>query len=106
MSSVAFEIELVTRQRQLRVRDHDHLAIAQTQIAFEFIKCFPGIPSACGNLVVKITSSWPACHEFEPSTAEDPQWRRCTLNLSRLKRPPVGILGKLGEASSGVVLVT
>ncbi|GFS59920.1 hypothetical protein TNCV_3957191 [Trichonephila clavipes] len=28
---------------------------------------------ACGrdNRVIKVTDSWPACHEFEPSTAED-----------------------------------
>ncbi|GFV18986.1 hypothetical protein TNCV_4758711 [Trichonephila clavipes] len=26
----------------------------------------------CGILTVKVTDSWPACHEFEPSTAEDP----------------------------------
>ncbi|GFT59361.1 hypothetical protein TNCV_1709031 [Trichonephila clavipes] len=25
-----------------------------------------------GSLVVKITDSWPVCHKFEPSTAEDP----------------------------------
>ncbi|GFW41247.1 hypothetical protein TNCV_1002401 [Trichonephila clavipes] len=25
-----------------------------------------------GSLVVKVTDSWPECHEFEPSTAEDP----------------------------------
>ncbi|GFT84691.1 hypothetical protein TNCV_2767101 [Trichonephila clavipes] len=24
------------------------------------------------RLVVKVTDSWPACHEFEPNTAEDP----------------------------------
>ncbi|GFU96287.1 hypothetical protein TNCV_88641 [Trichonephila clavipes] len=36
-----------------------------------------------------------ACHEFEPSIAEDPPCRgcRCTLNPSRLK--PVGVMRKL-----------
>ncbi|GFV19142.1 hypothetical protein TNCV_3223601 [Trichonephila clavipes] len=29
----------------------------------------------CGTLVVKVTDSWPACHEFEPSTVEDPPCR-------------------------------
>ncbi|GFX52054.1 hypothetical protein TNCV_4653831 [Trichonephila clavipes] len=24
-----------------------------------------------GNLVVKVTDSWPACHDFEPSTPKD-----------------------------------
>ncbi|GFS84383.1 hypothetical protein TNCV_4605891 [Trichonephila clavipes] len=47
--------------------------------------------SGC-TLVVKVTDSWMACHEFEPCTAEDPPCRggRCTLNMKRLKRPPVG----------------
>ncbi|GFS84382.1 hypothetical protein TNCV_4605892 [Trichonephila clavipes] len=46
--------------------------------------------SGC-TLVVKVTDSWMACHEFEPCTAEDPPCRggRCTLNMKRLKRPPV-----------------
>ncbi|GFV05160.1 hypothetical protein TNCV_223741 [Trichonephila clavipes] len=40
--------------------------------------------------------SGPACHEFEPSTAEDPPCRgiRGTLNMSRFKRPPVGMVWK------------
>ncbi|GFT95906.1 hypothetical protein TNCV_312411 [Trichonephila clavipes] len=35
--------------------------------------------------VVMVTNSWLVCHEFEPSTAEDPPYRggRCTLNMSR-----------------------
>ncbi|GFV53139.1 hypothetical protein TNCV_4954251 [Trichonephila clavipes] len=58
-----------------------------------------------GSLVVQVTVSRPACHEFEPSTAEDPPYRkgRCTLNMSRLKRPPVGMVkerGLLAEMTS------
>ncbi|GFX50757.1 hypothetical protein TNCV_2723411 [Trichonephila clavipes] len=43
--------------------------------------------------------SWSAYHEFEPSAAEDPQCRggRRTLNISRLKPPPVGVVWYLGE---------
>ncbi|GFX77251.1 hypothetical protein TNCV_5063841 [Trichonephila clavipes] len=63
-----------------------------------------------GILVVKVMNSWPACPEFEPSTAKDPPWRegRYTLNMSGVKRPSVGVVGKLGEggASSNVPLVT
>ncbi|GFW88463.1 hypothetical protein TNCV_3552331 [Trichonephila clavipes] len=34
-----------------------------------------------------------ACQEFEPSTAEDPTFRRrCTFNKSSLKHPPFGVL--------------
>ncbi|GFU20717.1 hypothetical protein TNCV_3176541 [Trichonephila clavipes] len=47
-----------------------------------------------GYLVVKVTDSWLVCHEFKPSTAEDPPCRggRCTLNVSRVRRPPVGVV--------------
>ncbi|GFV69451.1 hypothetical protein TNCV_2778661 [Trichonephila clavipes] len=40
-----------------------------------------------------------AGHKFEPSTAEDPPYRRirCKLNMSRLKYPPVGGVWKLKE---------
>ncbi|GFX94318.1 hypothetical protein TNCV_4293631 [Trichonephila clavipes] len=50
----------------------------------------------CGRsiLVVKMTDSWLACHELEPCTTEDPPNRegQCTLNVSRFKRPPVGVV--------------
>ncbi|GFW42183.1 hypothetical protein TNCV_1206391 [Trichonephila clavipes] len=51
------------------------------------------------SLVVKVTDSWPVCHEFEPGTIEDPPCRRgrCTLNMLRLKRPSGGVMWKLGE---------
>ncbi|GFX45517.1 hypothetical protein TNCV_2740541 [Trichonephila clavipes] len=51
------------------------------------------------SLVVKVRDSWLACHEFESGTAEDQLCRdsRCTLNLSRLKRPAVVVMRKLGE---------
>ncbi|GFT24365.1 transposable element Tcb2 transposase [Trichonephila clavipes] len=47
-------------------------------------------PSSSG-LAVKVTDLWKACQEFGSSTAKDPPCRcgRCTLNMSRLKRPPV-----------------
>ncbi|GFW92905.1 hypothetical protein TNCV_3495381 [Trichonephila clavipes] len=49
------------------------------------------------SLVVKVTDSWLAIHEFVPSSAEDPLYRgnRCSLNLSRLKRPPICVMRKL-----------
>ncbi|GFW16810.1 hypothetical protein TNCV_2759391 [Trichonephila clavipes] len=63
-----------------------------------------------GNLLVRPTDSWQACHEFKLSTGEDPPCRgsHCTLNLSRLARPSVDVVWKLrkGGASSGVVFVT
>ncbi|GFW49961.1 RNase H domain-containing protein [Trichonephila clavipes] len=59
----------------------------------------PSQLSDCGILVVKVTDSWLACHEFEPVTAEDPPYSggRCTLNMSQLKRPPVDVVGLLGN---------
>ncbi|GFX50133.1 hypothetical protein TNCV_772961 [Trichonephila clavipes] len=64
-----------------------------------------------GRPVVKITDSWSACCEFEPSTAEDtPLQRRPvhTLNMMKLKRLAFGVVGKLGEGytRSDFVLVT
>ncbi|GFX49727.1 hypothetical protein TNCV_3072801 [Trichonephila clavipes] len=55
--------------------------------------------------MVKVTESRLACHEFQPRTAEDPPCRggRCVLNMSRLKRPPVGGLWKLSERMSAQV---
>ncbi|GFX06479.1 hypothetical protein TNCV_3017131 [Trichonephila clavipes] len=41
--------------------------------------------------------SWLACHEFDPSTADEQPNRgnRCTLNTSRFKRSPVFMVGKV-----------
>ncbi|GFX62570.1 hypothetical protein TNCV_4867331 [Trichonephila clavipes] len=54
--------------------------------------------SVFGSLVVKATDSWPVCHDFEPGTTEDPPCRRdrYTLNMSMIKRPPIGVVWKLG----------
>ncbi|GFW02926.1 hypothetical protein TNCV_3733251 [Trichonephila clavipes] len=51
------------------------------------------------NLVVKVTDSWPVCHEFEPSTAENMSFRggQCTPNRSRFKRSPMSGVCKLEE---------
>ncbi|GFX79870.1 hypothetical protein TNCV_4981821 [Trichonephila clavipes] len=61
------------------------------------------------SLVVKITVSWLACHEFAPSTAENPRvGERCTLNLSRAQMSIHWQVWHLVECSvsSGVDLVT
>ncbi|GFX68277.1 hypothetical protein TNCV_2816521 [Trichonephila clavipes] len=44
--------------------------------------------------VAKVTDSWLACPEFEHSTSENPPYRggRCTLNMSMLKSPPIGVV--------------
>ncbi|GFX40796.1 hypothetical protein TNCV_3760201 [Trichonephila clavipes] len=57
-----------------------------------------------GSLEVKVTDSWPAYHEFKPSTSEDPPCRGvlCTLNMLILKRPLIGVKVRRG----GVMLVT
>ncbi|GFW18296.1 hypothetical protein TNCV_4008351 [Trichonephila clavipes] len=58
--------------------------------SFEDIRCdgnfsdYQKRKGALGSLVVKVTDSWPACHEFDPSTAEDPPFRRAMhVNLTR-----------------------
>ncbi|GFV72958.1 hypothetical protein TNCV_1329661 [Trichonephila clavipes] len=54
------------------------------------------------SLAVKVKDSCPACPEFRPGTVEDPPCRtgRCTLNMSRLERPPVGLVWNQGEGVS------
>ncbi|GFT83173.1 transposable element Tc3 transposase [Trichonephila clavipes] len=48
-----------------------------------------------------------SCQKFF-NAAEDPPCKggRCMLNLSRLERPPVDVIVRRGDSSSGVVLVT
>ncbi|GFW97509.1 hypothetical protein TNCV_4991841 [Trichonephila clavipes] len=65
--------------------------------------------SGSSSLVVKVTDMWLVCHEFKPSTVEEPPCREegcCSLNLSKLKPPPVGVEVRKGNAISGVVLIT
>ncbi|GFU69102.1 hypothetical protein TNCV_4458291 [Trichonephila clavipes] len=60
-------------------------------------------------LVVKVTDWWSVSQEVKPSTAEDPPYSksRCSLNMSRFKHPPVGVVWKLGGGvRSGVILVS
>ncbi|GFV59141.1 hypothetical protein TNCV_2338821 [Trichonephila clavipes] len=41
-------------------------------------------------MAVKVTNSWPVCHQLEHYAAEDPQcrgWRRCSLNRWRAQTP-------------------
>ncbi|GFU98015.1 uncharacterized protein TNCV_232921 [Trichonephila clavipes] len=66
------------------VCNHDHSATG----------LFSVDESANSILVVKETDSWLTCHDFEPRTSEDPPYigDRCTLSMSRFKRPPVGRL--------------
>ncbi|GFS48861.1 uncharacterized protein TNCV_293171 [Trichonephila clavipes] len=71
------------------------------------------IRNTCGDrdsLVVKVTSSLLALPEFEPSAAKDSPYEgtRFSLNLSRLKHPPVGFVWKLveGDIFSGCYFVT
>ncbi|GFU43097.1 hypothetical protein TNCV_109191 [Trichonephila clavipes] len=71
----------------------------------------PRVSGGRGSLVVMVMDLWLACHEFEPSTAEDPPCSagRCKLNMSKLKCSPVGVVWKLrekGSQRSSVVLVS
>ncbi|GFW64785.1 hypothetical protein TNCV_4450871 [Trichonephila clavipes] len=52
-----------------------------------------------GSLVVMVTYSWPTCHEFEPSAAENPadspHGKRFEVQTFSL-----GVVCKLGEADA------
>ncbi|GFW89979.1 hypothetical protein TNCV_3741651 [Trichonephila clavipes] len=45
------------------------------QASFSSFTYDPTLGSGRRSLVVKITDSWPVCHELEPSTAEEPPCR-------------------------------
>ncbi|GFT11865.1 hypothetical protein TNCV_1923791 [Trichonephila clavipes] len=61
----------------------------------------PRVAEQCGVNIHSLTRP----RGLEPRTTEDPACRggRCTLNMSRLKRPSVGGLWKLGEGVSAQV---
>ncbi|GFT17531.1 hypothetical protein TNCV_4807711 [Trichonephila clavipes] len=66
-------------------------------------------PGGRGSLVAKVTDSWAACCEFEPSAAEDPPCRkRCTLHLLGAQASPGWrcVVVRRGGTSSGFILVT
>ncbi|GFV59618.1 hypothetical protein TNCV_228591 [Trichonephila clavipes] len=58
-----------------------------------FLSSFVQAIEGRGSLVLKVTVSWLACHEFESGTAEDSPCKggRCTFNMPRLKRSPVSV---------------
>ncbi|GFT25409.1 hypothetical protein TNCV_182361 [Trichonephila clavipes] len=63
-------------------------------------------PTHEGSSVAR--SRWLACYEFETGTSEDPSYRgrRCTLNMSRRKRPSIGVEVRRWFVSSGIVFFT
>ncbi|GFW33152.1 hypothetical protein TNCV_2110801 [Trichonephila clavipes] len=65
--------------------------------------------SGRGSLVVKITDSWSACHELEPSTAKDPPCRGATHVKSvegQTSSRWCGVEVRRESAGSGVIFVT
>ncbi|GFW45624.1 hypothetical protein TNCV_3245621 [Trichonephila clavipes] len=67
------------------------------QRAFDGLRTF----ESCGQGI----GSWPACHEFEPSTTKDQSSRRA-MHAKSVESSNVLPLIRRGGASSGVVLVT
>ncbi|GFU57080.1 hypothetical protein TNCV_1779451 [Trichonephila clavipes] len=62
-----------------------------------------------GRLMVKVTDSWPAYHECEPSTTEDTPCREAMDAKSVDSKTSslwCGVVVRKGGASSGVVLLT
>ncbi|GFW75653.1 hypothetical protein TNCV_4428361 [Trichonephila clavipes] len=76
-------LEPATQLRRLSVRNHDHQPINpaftyddQCEVTMTIISMFLArIKRSRGSLVVNVTNSWLAFHEFEPSTMEDPPCR-------------------------------
>ncbi|GFU46600.1 hypothetical protein TNCV_1546191 [Trichonephila clavipes] len=72
-------------------------------------------PSTCysrafgdGLVILNHGQMTPACHVFDPSKKTHCVEGQCTLNKSKLKHLPDGVMWKPGKdcTSSGVVLVT
>ncbi|GFV54057.1 hypothetical protein TNCV_1071801 [Trichonephila clavipes] len=60
-----------------------------------------------GSLVVKVSSWWHACHEFEPSTFEYPPSKGAMRVKSvQTSSRRCGVVDRRLGASSGIVLVT
>ncbi|PRD27613.1 UNVERIFIED_CONTAM: Clathrin heavy chain 2 [Trichonephila clavipes] len=57
---------------QVATKYHEQLTTTALIDLFESFKSYEDFSFVCSSLVVKVTNSWPVCHEFEPSTAEDP----------------------------------
>ncbi|GFV41786.1 uncharacterized protein TNCV_3629371 [Trichonephila clavipes] len=90
-------------QHQLNVK---YLAEVQTLLWCGSLKNSVAVQTPFSSLDLPSgQGKWQACHEFKPSTAEDPPCKgdRCTLNMSRLKRPPVGVVWKLRDGVLAVV---
>ncbi|GFX17496.1 hypothetical protein TNCV_3410961 [Trichonephila clavipes] len=62
-----------------------------------------------GNLMVKVTDSWPECHEFKTSATEDPSCRGLMhFKAATAQTSPhwCDVVVRRGGVSSGVVLIT
>ncbi|GFY03400.1 hypothetical protein TNCV_1173581 [Trichonephila clavipes] len=65
--------------------------------------CLSIFESCRGSLVVKVTDSWPACHEFEPITTADPPCRGAMHIKSVESSHVLPLLWYLGEGVSAQV---
>ncbi|GFX85763.1 hypothetical protein TNCV_2471651 [Trichonephila clavipes] len=72
-------------------------------MGFDHYECSVALEGR-GSLIVKVTDSWLACHEFDPPCTGS----RCTLNMSRFECPPISRVWKIGEGDErlGVIFVT
>ncbi|GFX64286.1 hypothetical protein TNCV_1500101 [Trichonephila clavipes] len=63
--------------------------------------------SSRGSLLVKVTDSWPACHEFELVPLKTLRLgERFTLNLSRAQTSSRWCGGEISKGGGGSVFVT
>ncbi|GFV38771.1 hypothetical protein TNCV_4763781 [Trichonephila clavipes] len=80
-----------------------NLAIAissPTTICTRLTTPFELLETECvlGSLVVEVTNSWQACHEFKPSTTEEPQYKgeMYVLICREHKLPPISVVIRRG----------
>ncbi|GFX91509.1 hypothetical protein TNCV_3680951 [Trichonephila clavipes] len=80
--------------RRIAARQPSHLSTGTSEDCSKTpVELLSYSDEGLGSLVVKVSDSWPAYQEHEPSTAEDRRvgWQ-CTLNLSKLKRPSIDVV--------------
>ncbi|GFV80172.1 hypothetical protein TNCV_1477341 [Trichonephila clavipes] len=81
-----------TVQNQATIKKGKYLTLKENPPTQRFIVSKLGMSSS--TEMVKVTDSGLACHEFETGTTQDTPCKRgrCTLILSRLKHPHIGVL--------------
>ncbi|GFV37515.1 uncharacterized protein TNCV_127261 [Trichonephila clavipes] len=70
-SALLRDLEEVMESRDEKAKENAGMAAKLEHMDKELKHAKEALSGVRGSQVVKLTDSWPACHEFEPSTTED-----------------------------------